>query len=667
MTTHNTRAFVDGLAERDIPVDLDAELLQSAYEEFASRWVNHVPSQLNEFYTWVCQPERFDLDPTVVHDPKTVDDAATRNAIILGELVALMEQFNHPDDDDATGTASMFNMDTNPSAKPRHETITRVAHVMYHARQIMTMSAAMFSSMDEDTFRTLSWESKAITLNVDEQRKPHQESLLHVLRLLAHPGRRYRKYGGSCYSEIYTEDGHRTHAWKRECTIKEFIYRSVTKECDYPAWKKLTDSFMNPVNIAAHLEHSYEAEFPWIEFSTHLFAFRNGLFDVRSLAFYPFDARGEWDAIAAFAGTRYRMHKSSFETSAPTHRDVAVQYFDSDFDNTADFADIMLMDPVTIPCPEVEKVLADQELDPQTIEWFFAGLGRLLFPIGEMDNWQVVLFIKGVAGCGKSTIAQLVKSLYTPDQVGVLSSNAEDKFGLAPLRNKKLIICPEVKKRFAINQGDLQSMISGEDVSVAIKHQEAESIVWKGSMLFCGNEIPDWRDASNSMARRVLMFIFAKKIDAVDTGLFARMKRGIDAFLFRIALTYHRAVIRYGDVGIWGIDRRGMSVLPPQLHAFHSEMMNSVQPLLRYIKDSGEVRLEIDDPQAPMESMCVPEETFIVGFKNFCKTMGIDFPQWNRDTYSTTFEHHGIRRVHAEREWQGEMVSTNFLLRVTLK
>jgi hypothetical protein len=53
--------------------------------------------------------------------------------------------------------------------------------------------------------------------------------------------------------------------------------------------------------------------------------------------------------------------------------------------------------------------------------------------------------------------------------VGVLSSNTEAKFGLGAFYDKHLVLCPEAKRKFSLPQGNFQSMISGEEVSVAIK------------------------------------------------------------------------------------------------------------------------------------------------------------------------------------------------------
>ena len=37
-------------------------------------------------------------------------------------------------------------------------------------------------------------------------------------------------------------------------------------------------------------------------------------------------------------------------------------------------------------------------------------------------------------------------------------------------------------------------MVSGEDVSIAVKHEKAKSIQWTTPGVMAGNEMPGWRD-----------------------------------------------------------------------------------------------------------------------------------------------------------------------------
>ena len=49
-----------------------------------------------------------------------------------------------------------------------------------------------------------------------------------------------------------------------------------------------------------------------------------------------------------------------------------------------------------------------QEFDEDVSRWVYVFIGRLFFDLGELDNWQVAMFLEGVAGSGKSTITKIV-------------------------------------------------------------------------------------------------------------------------------------------------------------------------------------------------------------------------------------------------------------------
>lgn len=60
--------------------------------------------------------------------------------------------------------------------------------------------------------------------------------------------------------------------------------------------------------------------------------------------------------------------------------------------------------------------------------------GRMFYDVNERDTWQVIPFLKGVAGTGKSFIINILLSIFDPKDVGILSNNVEEQFGLAPLQ-----------------------------------------------------------------------------------------------------------------------------------------------------------------------------------------------------------------------------------------
>ena len=128
----------------------------------------------------------------------------------------------------------------------------------------------------------------------------------------------------------------------------------------------------------------------------------------------------------------------------------------------------------------------------------------------------------GDANTGKGTVCDLVKRMFSPGSVGVITATQEQQFGLESLCQKRLIMIPDLPKKFGkiINQSDFQSMVTGEGVSVARKNKTAISDQdWTVPMLRAGNYLPDYNDNSGSISRRLVVFLFSVLITARNTAL----------------------------------------------------------------------------------------------------------------------------------------------------
>lgn len=103
----------------------------------------------------------------------------------------------------------------------------------------------------------------------------------------------------------------------------------------------------------------------------------------------------------------------------------------------------------------------------------------------------MIPFFKGMASSGKSTIVlKVAKQFYDPIDVGTLSNNHEKKFGLSQLHDKLLFVAPEIKSDLQIEQAEFQSIVSGEDIAIAVKHKVAFSKQWTVPGVLAGNEVP---------------------------------------------------------------------------------------------------------------------------------------------------------------------------------
>ena len=68
---------------------------------------------------------------------------------------------------------------------------------------------------------------------------------------------------------------------------------------------------------------------------------------------------------------------------------ASANYFDYDF---VEYRNISWWD---IPTPTLSKIFNDQEIPEAAQRTCFGMIGRMLYDVGEMDNWQVILWILG--------------------------------------------------------------------------------------------------------------------------------------------------------------------------------------------------------------------------------------------------------------------------------
>jgi hypothetical protein len=224
--------------------------------------------------------------------------------------------------------------------------------------------------------------------------------------------------------------------------------------------------------------------------------------------------------------------------------------------------------------------------------WIYVMLGRLLHEVGTFDNFQIMPFIKGVANSGKSTAAHIAKHFFSPSDVGVLSSNSEAKFGLSALYDKFCFVCFELKKSVSLSAAEFQSMVSGEECSIAIKHATAQTHKWKVPGLLCGNEAPGWVDSQGSIARRLLIINFRYGVNNKDSRpdlLQEILTRELAALIVKCNTAYRNAAQVHSGEDIW-------KILPQYFHDERRNLLRDSDPLYSTIWDKFHWELFVQAP-----------------------------------------------------------------------
>lgn len=488
-----------------------------------------------------------------------------------------------------------FDRDTLETDKRVRRVLEAIQHAYYHVDSAMrgeaiaTENNEMYVPPQVSLFRVS-------TIDV-QNNEPHQNLLLFLLGEAFHKG--YRRYKGSVYEQIYTdsEQGHLpTHAWREVSTVEEFVYNSVQKEVNYQQWLNLTHRSNTAKSMIEYLSKSKaDSEFPFLTPDRTVTAWRNGLYMADQRRFIPYD-----------------VVQQEVDTNV-----VACKYYDYEFYDapTPEGRDGWYQ----LPTPVFESIMSFQDLPKEAKMMMYVMIGRMRYPLGQYDRWQVVPFIKGMAGTGKSTIGKYILEMFEFADIGVMSSNIEEKFGLAGIMDKFAWICLEVKRNFALAQSEFQSMISGEHMSIPVKNQTAKTTLWSSPGFLCGNEMAKWVDAAGSMSRRLYIWEFYNIVRDADPTLEPRLKAELGVFIRKVNEAYREFTDRYGGNDIWTIAES----------AYFSKTRERakavINPIISFIQTSEMVRINKEGGYMKLLRF---KELYISWAKNLGRALQFDEEQW---------------------------------------
>ena len=449
-----------------------------------------------------------------------------------------------------------------------------------------------------------------------------QQLILHLLD--AAMEHKFKNLDGMCFKPVFV-DGNKTHAYEFDCKIEDFVYDSCEKETHFQQWTHLTKSPSTPAHVVKYLSNSNDFQFKKLVKDRHVFSFRNGIYMADKQTFYRFE--GSTDPLSDSI--------------------VSSKYFDLDFDpylETEDWYDI--------PTPHFQSLLDYQEFDDDVCKWVYRMLGRMIYDVGDRDGWQVIPFIHGIAGSGKSTIVSCIQNLYDPSDTGTLSNNVEEKFGLSAFADKNIFIAPEIKKDFKLDQAEFQSMVSGESISVAIKHVTAKTMErWRAAGILAGNQVPEWSDNSGSIARRIVVVSFLKAVTNGDMRLGDKLRSEMAAFICKINRAYLDASAQWGHVDVW-------TVLPEYFAKTRNEMLRNINPVESFLM--SEVVL-------PKQGTYMPFSDFKVLLRTYEHENGFKLGRYGDDYFRGTFDKFKLVVRRECLEYHGETKTTDYIHGVDLK
>ena len=267
------------------------------------------------------------------------------------------------------------------------------------------------------------------------------------------------------------------------------------------------------------LAHYRVAELPEFEPDRNVLSVRNGIFLLKEdMTFVPYDSLSDDPKVA-------RHH------------------IDLDFD------------PRDLETPLFDKVLLAQ-FGEDVVEILRALIGRLFFEVSALDNWQVMPYLVGVGGAGKSLILLVIERLFKKGAVGNLAAKREDVFGMANLVGKEVVIGRDMPAKLSgsLSQEIMQCMTSGEGMEIPRKNDVAMQVPWTIPTIMGSNHMPDYVNTGNNIGRRFASFRFDNIITDPQEDIFERICR---EELVNIAVksvrSYHalRAKVRVNGGGFW--------------------------------------------------------------------------------------------------------------------
>lgn len=456
---------------------------------------------------------------------------------------------------------------------------------------------------------------------IENKTTPMQDLLLYLLDGAME--KRYRKSNGWMYEPVFV-DGRNTHAWKPVCEIKDFVYGMLHKETCWEQWCNATASGMKNISGAIeYLTNCQDYQLPELHKQRGVYSFRNGVYMAREDAFYAF---GDGQPVLS--------------------EDVVACKFVDD-----DFVDYRGADWRCIPTPHLQSIMDYQAFEPEVCRWMYVMLGRLLYPLNEMDSWQVIPFFKGQASSGKSTIIlKVCKNFYDAQDVGVLSNNIERKFGLSAFYDKCLFLAPEIKSDLAIEQAEFQSVVSGEDLQVNIKHKKAFATTWSVPGALAGNEVPQWCDNSGSVQRRVLLWEFARAVTNGDMKLGEKLNAELPAILVKCNRAYLEEVAAHSHINVW-------TVLPKYFKETRDALAQSV--------NSVEAFLASPEVVHGAELYC-PMEDFRAALKTWEISNNYRSKKYDTDFFRGPFSKYDLRIERAKKAYRGTNKTRDYVIGIDI-
>ena len=282
--------------------------------------------------------------------------------------------------------------------------------------------------------------------------------------------------------------------------------------------------------------------------------------------------------------------------------------------------------------PEIDHIFRCQKFTDHDAFMIYALLGRLLFAVGELDDYEMTLFFEGIGGSGKSTIIKAVMPFWPPHLRAILSSNMQPQFGMSSLAHGAVAFCQEVSEELNLPQEEWQDATGGAWLNLAVKHKEPLVLKWKSQFVWAGNAFPKrWKNRQGQVSRRLAGVGLYHSVQPRDGRIVHLIKLKLGALQRKCILAYFAYVKAHGSVDPMSQPNK----LPPAFQDYYYKGRRDTDPIEGFLSEGTFVRVEEG------ALMLMDDFKELYGRYRLKYDMGKAL-RWSEDTYRTPFNERGI-------------------------
>lgn len=187
---------------------------------------------------------------------------------------------------------------------------------------------------------------------------------------------------------------------------------------------------------------------------------------------------------------------------------------------------------------ELIKIFSHQKWTPETMDLYCGLMGRLFFPLNELDQYGIVTCNMGISSSGKSSILERVCDIV--ENYKVLNSKGHN-FSLEGCDRCNFIYIGEGENLpDMLDIEDFKKMARGETININIKNKTAFDVIITAPMALVANKPIEYPDTSRAIQNRIIYFNHEEPVEEPDGELKNKMKTMNDTFLVYFVSMYHK-------------------------------------------------------------------------------------------------------------------------------